>query len=90
MDCEVSFAELLSPSQATSLRVAVVGQPENSFNSPAWLADQILKYKHNSLLREKLHFGAESNLLQCEQLSIEVTKMLNSWINTLKAKQTNH
>jgi four helix bundle protein len=42
------------------------------------------------VIARKLRFGAESNLIQCEQLSTEVTKMLNSWINSLRSKQSNH
>jgi four helix bundle protein len=42
------------------------------------------------VIARKLHFGIDSNRIQCEQLSVEVTKMLNSWINTLKSKQSNH
>jgi four helix bundle protein len=42
------------------------------------------------VIASKLHFGTDSNLMQCQQLSVEVTKMLNSWINALRAKQSNH
>ena len=39
------------------------------------------------ILARELRFGVETNLLLCEQLSTEVTRMLNAWINTLKGKQ---
>jgi len=42
------------------------------------------------VIANKLHFGTPSGLTQCDQLSIEVSKMLNGWMNALRAKQFNH
>jgi len=42
------------------------------------------------VIANKLHFGTQQALTQCNQLSTEVTKMLNAWMNSLKAKQPNH
>ena len=42
------------------------------------------------VIADKLHFGTQPGLAQCNQLSTEVTKMLNAWMNSLKAKQSNH
>jgi four helix bundle protein len=41
------------------------------------------------VIANKLSFGTQTGLTQCEQLSTEVTKMLNAWMNSLKAKQLN-
>ena len=42
------------------------------------------------VIATKLNFGTPSALVQCDHLSIEVTKMLNAWMNSLRAKQLNH
>lgn len=39
------------------------------------------------VIASKLQFGAREGLTECERLSIEVTKMLNAMMNSLKAKQ---
>jgi four helix bundle protein len=49
-----------------------------------------LEVQTQLVIAKKLQFGMESNLLQCEELSVEVGKRLNSWINSLKTRQNNH
>jgi len=41
------------------------------------------------VIANKLNFGTQPGLTQCDHLSIEVTKMLNAWMNSLIAKQLN-
>jgi len=41
------------------------------------------------VIATKLHFGTQQGITHCDQLSTEVTKMLNAWMNSLKAKQAN-
>ncbi len=46
-----------------------------------------LEVQTQLVIAKRLRFGMESNLLQCEQMSIEVGRRLNSWINSLKDRQ---
>jgi four helix bundle protein len=42
------------------------------------------------VLANKLRFGSNTNLAECDRLSEEVGRMLNAWVNSLKTKQSNH
>jgi four helix bundle protein len=42
------------------------------------------------VIANKLRYGSAEGFLECNQLSAEVGRMLNSWINSLKRRQSNH